>query len=259
MSKLPILLIGTIIYFWIPVFTGMTVQAQEFTADIASTYEVTDDDAVDGDMMVYTDEGIVRASKPYDSSLFGVLQTTPLLVFTTEGDTTGKPIVRAGTATVNVTNENGVIAAGDYITSSATPGKGQKATISGYVIGTALNDMNESTGRVEVAISIEYAELTNSRSAARLFDLLNVALFEGANNPEKLSQVMKYFSAGFVVMGSLVFSLIIFGRSITKGIEAIGRNPLAKSTIQVSMMLSGGLTIGIILLSIGAAYVIIKI
>ena len=262
MSKLLIIVIA--IFFWIPALAGMTgdwmtVGAQEFTADIASTYEVIDEAAIDGDIMVYTDEGIVRAAKPYDSTLFGIFQTTPLLVFTIEGDTTGKPVVRAGTATVNVTNENGVIKAGDYITSSATVGKGQKATISGYVIGTALNDMNEPTGRVEVAISIEYAELTNSRTAARLFDALNIAAFESVRDPEKLSQIMKYFSAGFVVMGSLVFSLIIFGRSITKGIEAIGRNPLAKSTIQVSMMLSSLMTVGIILLSIGAAFVIIKI
>ena len=257
MAKLLVILLA--IYLWIPAFAGMTVGAQGFTADIASTYEVTDSQGVDGDILVYTDKGIVRASKPYDSSLFGVLQSTPLIVFTTEGDTTGKPVARAGTASVNVTNAGGQIKAGDYITSSSVAGKGQKATISGYVVGTSLNDMNEDQGKVEVAIRIEYAELTNSRSAAKLLDVLNVAAFESAKDPEKLSQVMKYFSAGFVVMGSLVFSLIIFGRSITKGIEAIGRNPLAKSTIQVSMMLSAVMTVGIILLSIGAAYVIIKI
>lgn len=262
MSKLLLVLL---VYFWIPAFAGMTgldgmtVQAQEFTADIASTYEVTDPEAVDGDILIYSEGNILRASKPYDSSLFGVMQATPLIVFQVEGDTTGKPIARAGTATVNVINANGPIKAGDYITSSSAAGKGQKATISGYVIGTALKDMNDATGRVEVAMSIGYAELTNSRTAARLLDNLNVAAFESAKDPEKLSQVMKYFSAGFVVMGSLVFSLIIFGRSITKGIEAIGRNPLAKSTIQVSIMLSALMTVGIILLSIGAAFVIIKI
>jgi hypothetical protein len=57
----------------------------------------------------------------------------------------------AGRVPVHVTNENGPIAPGDYLTSSSTPGYAMKATHAGIVVGKALGSFDPSTGSGQVA------------------------------------------------------------------------------------------------------------
>lgn len=232
--------------------------AQNQAIDVSSTYEIADNEAQDGDILIHSDQGIIRAAVAFDNRLFGVLQNTPLLVFKSK-DSTAKPVVRTGVAFINVTNTNGAIKIGDYITSSNNSGKGQKANQSGYVIGTALEDMNEAEGKIQVALKIEYAELTNTRSVLRIIDYFNIAAFQGAQDPSQAPQLIKYSSSGVIVLASLIFSFIIFGRSIGKSIDAMGRNPLARSAIMVSIFINAAITIMIILISIGASFLILNL
>ena len=188
-----------------------------------------------------------------------MLQDKPLLVYKSL-DQKGKPVVRAGIAYVNVSNAaGGTIKKGDYITSSEKPGVGQKSTISGYVLGVALGDLTGASGKIPVAVRIEYAELTNTRSVLRLLDYFNLAAFQSVQNPERASQFVKYGSAGLIVVASLILSFLIFARSIGKSIEAIGRNPLAKSAIQLSLIINAALTIITILIGVGAAFLILQL
>jgi hypothetical protein len=72
------------------------------------------------------------------------------------------PVALAGRVLVKVSNENGAIAAGDYLTSaSSTPGHAMKATRAGRVIGMAL----ESLGATTCSISLT-AELAKSDFAS---------------------------------------------------------------------------------------------
>ena len=57
------------------------------------------------------------------------------------------PVALVGRVPVNVTNEGGAIATGDYITTSSTAGKGMKATKAGRVIGMALADFSGTSGQ----------------------------------------------------------------------------------------------------------------
>lgn len=234
------------------------VYGQSQSIDVTSLYEISDNQAVDGDILIYTNKGIVRANVSFSNQMFGVLQDQPILVYRPP-DVKGKPVVRSGTAYVSVSTTTGAIKPGDYITSSNKPGKGQKAVESGYVLGIALAELKSGEGKIPVAVRIEYAELTNTRSVLRLLDYFNVAAFQSITEPEKGVQLIKYFVAGLIVAVSLIISFLIFGRSIGKGIEAIGRNPLAKSSIQIAIMINVGFSIAIVIISMGIAFVILRL
>ncbi len=249
-----IIILITLIMFIHPPITS----AQTPPIDITALYDVPDSAATDGDILMYSDSGLKRADIIYAPKLFGILQDKPLLVYRSP-DNTGKPVVRSGVAEVNVTSAGGAIKKGDYITSSPTAGKGQKASQSGYVLGVALMEMNEPTGKIQVAVRIEYAQLSNTRSVLRLLDAFNIAAFQTASNPQQGTQLIKYGFSGLIVILALILSIIIFARSITKSIEALGRNPLAKSAIMLSIMINAGLTVVTILIGVAAAFILLKL
>jgi F0F1-type ATP synthase membrane subunit c/vacuolar-type H+-ATPase subunit K len=247
--------------------------------EITSVYQISDNQAVDGDILSVTpSQGLVRATIPYDSNLFGVLQTQPLAVYR-RFDNQGQPVARTGIAEVYVTTLNGPIVAGDYITTSDIPGKGQKAARSGYVLGRALSNLVEgsgpqidyqnpqnkalskkvSSGKITVALRIEYAELTTSRNASRLFEQLNAAMFTNVQSPEKFSQIVRNIAAALIILASLLIGFLTSSRSLPKAIEAIGRNPLAKNSIYISIGINIALTVAIVILGIVAGVIVLRI
>lgn len=254
------------------IFPPLGVLAEFQSSEIAYYYQVNDKEAEDGDILINkTGQGITRTNLTADSHMFGILQTnSPFTYKLAEGET-GKPILRNGTALVNVTTLAGEIKIGDYITSSEITGFGQKAEASGYVLGTALADFKNSTktttykdqkvfsGQVPIALKIEYAEVTSARSFSSFFSAIGTALFKSSQDPEKFTQIVRYISAGLAVILSLAVGLLTLGRSLPKSIEAIGRNPLAANSIRFSMILNIIVTVLMGLIGIVAAIVILKI
>ena len=225
--------------------------------EVTTIYQIADKEAVNGDLLVTSAEGLVRASQIYDQSLFGVLSTQPLVVYRSgEG---GQPVIRSGVAEVNVTSLGGPINIGDYITSSSTPGKGQKAIESGYVIGTALEPFNQDQGKIRVAVKIEYAEITAPRFLERLFSFLGRSLLQNINDPQKLGDLIRYIAAGLIVLLSFTFAFLTFSRSVGKSIEAIGRNPLARNTIQLTLILNLILMVITAIIGVVASVLIIRL
>lgn len=248
-----------LISYFLSLISAPPALAQNTPVDLASVYAIADKDAVDGDILMYSaGKGLVRANESFSPRMFGVLQDTPVMVFKLP-NSTGKPVVRSGTAYVHVTDVNGAIKAGDYITSSSNAGRGQKTLESGYVLGVALGDLTGKDGKIPVAVRIEYVELTNTRSVVRLLDYFNVAAFQSASDPNKATQLIKYTAAAIIILLSLIVSFVVFGRSIGKGIESIGRNPLAKNAIQLSIIINAVFTIGIVLIAIGISYFILRL
>lgn len=262
------LVLTTIPYTLYPI---LTYAQQPAGIEITSLYNVTDKDAVNGDILVITNDGLKRAAKSYDNRTFGILQTDSLMIYRNI-QTDAKPLIRSGVALVNVTTLNGPIKYGDYITSSTIAGKGQKATESGYVLGIAMASFDGSgasqidgptgkiaVGKIQVAIRIEYAELTTSRFASRLFSFLGNSLLENINDPKQLGKVIRYIVAGLIVLLSFTFAFLTFSRSIAKSVEALGRNPLAKTSIQLSMLINIGLLIITSAIGVVASILIIRL
>lgn len=268
-----LLILSTIINYLPTVYA----QSQEKGIEVTSVFEVADPAAVDGDILSTQASGLVRSNIGFDNKMFGIIQDAPLVVYRTE--TQGKPVIRSGVAQVNVTTLNGPIKYGDYLTSSSIQGKGQKATESGYVIGVALADFlgDEPTsdgtgaeqvdgprgkvalGKIPVAIRVEYAELTSPRLAGRLFGFIGTTLFENISDPKQFGNVVRYMSAGLILLLSFTFAFLTFSRSIAKSVEALGRNPLAKSTIQLSMVINIILLVVTGLIGIAASILIIRL
>ncbi len=95
-----------------------------------------------------------KSSQPYQQNLISVVGDIA------NGASLGekkaqhyKPLVLGGRVPVKVTNENGPIEVGDWLTSSSIPGVAMKATHSGSVIGKALEAYNsEKIGIIMVFI-----------------------------------------------------------------------------------------------------------
>lgn len=253
-------------------YTLTPAQAQTPSLEATSVYEVSDTESKEGDILVATDKGLVRGDKGFDNKMFGVIAVNPVIVYRNTRLNNGHPVIRSGTGTVNVTTLNGPIKFGDYITSSSIQGKGQKASESGYVLGIALGSFDGAdaeeidgpigkvkSGSIPIAVRIEYAELTNPRFAGRLFGFVGSSFLENVNDPKKFGNVVRYFGAGLVVLLSFTFAFLTFSRSISKSVEALGRNPLAKSTIQFSMAINIGLLVLTGAIGIVAAFLIIKL
>ena len=79
-----------------------------------------------------------------DQSVMGVISTNPGQVLNDGSMTNPVPVALAGRVPVNVSTANGPIQVGDYLTSSTIPGVAVKATGSGQVIGTAMEDDSDS-------------------------------------------------------------------------------------------------------------------
>lgn len=270
--KFTVSLVALLLFLYLIPYTlyPAFAQSQEKGIEVTSIFEVADGDAVDGDILSAQANGLVRSNIGFDNKMFGIIQDQPLLVYRSE--TKGKPVVRSGIAQVNVTTLNGPLKYGDYITSSSIKGKGQKASESGYVIGIALVSFDGNgapqvdgprgkvaLGKIPVAVRVEYAELTNPRVAGRLFGFIGTTLFENISDPKQFGNVVRYMAAGLILLLSFTFAFLTFSRSIAKSIEALGRNPLAKSAIQLSIVINIALLVITGIIGIVASILIIRL
>lgn len=267
-----------ILFLLLPVtYLLSPVSAQNPGIEVTSVYQVTDKDAVDGDIMVTSDKGLVRATKPFDSKIFGILQIKPVVVFRS-GEENTQPVIRSGTANVFVTTLNGPIKYGDYITSSQIAGKGQKASESGYAIGIAMASFDGkgadqvngpkgevAVGIIPVAVKIEFADVTGSSFGNlknfnnSLLNSVGVSLLANVGDPSKLGMIIRYVAAGLVLLLGFTFGFLTFSRSIVKSIDALGRNPLARNAIQLSMIINIGLLVLTALVALAAAFLLIRL
>lgn len=229
----PLLLIGF----------SITAFGQEIrSGQIASNVEVNDSQTQTGDILTKSGDKLVRATRPLDSNLFGVVVENPSVVLNKETATT-MPVISYGETLVRVNNKSGEIRQGDFITSSSDPGVGQKAIESGYVIGKALEDLNGQEGLVSAFVNIQYRNIEGRPTFGRIFSFLLTSL----ERPENLPEVLRYIFALIVGGGAFFLGFLSFVRSLRTGVEAVGRNPMAKTSIQVAMLAN---LIGITILTV---------
>ena len=124
-------------------------------ADLAENYPSTQD-LMAGEIVAVDSLNsghIKRTNKSYQSDAIGVISTAPGLVLGSPDDDNLNqyPVALAGRVPVKVSNENGDIHVGDYITTSSVPGVGMKATQTGYIVGRALGSF-VSDGSTEMGM-----------------------------------------------------------------------------------------------------------
>jgi hypothetical protein len=237
------------------------VYAQVLQFNIARTITIDDAAAGDGDIVSLSNknETLVRSTKAYDERMYGVLIADPVMVYRTLPT---MPVSRNGDAMVNVTMLGGAIEVGDYVTSSPITGKGQKAEgFAGYMLGVALTgfDGKNATisadfqgkkypaGQVKVSVGVGPASPVLTKAAGGILGTLKqlaTAIMFNISTSKQTERIIRYILAVLIAVVIFYISYRTFGRNVTQGIEAIGRNPLAKNTIQLMI------TLNIILLAI---------
>lgn len=265
-----LIFLSSIFYLLSP--TPTLAQIPEF--GVATTYKIEDKNIDDGDIVSLSSgkATLARTKVSYDEKMYGVYIKFPKVVYRQAGFP--YPIIRNGQTRVNVTTLNGPIKKGDYITSSNLIGKGQKATeLTGYILGVAMEDYDGKSGKeitfedkkyrqgnIVVSVGIGPASAIQIRSGGGLFGTvvgLGAQFFSSFQASKDFSRLMRYIIAGLVAAIAIFINFFTFGRNITQGIEAIGRNPLARLSIQSMIILNVVLIAVISLAAIGLSLAII--
>ena len=121
---------------------------------------------------------------------------------------------------------------------STTPGVAVRADKSGFVVGTSLQDYSnknkiEST-LINAEINIHFAP-SPSTVGSSLSDIFNLSALASYEQP---LIVFKYVVAAIITLLSLALGFFYFGRIASRGIEALGRNPLASKSIQFGIVMN---------------------
>ena len=176
--------LGTYYGLYADTRTGGAVDLAEYIYDTNGNTDAGDVLIADPD----NEESVVKSSKPFQTSVLGVVSTKPHMVIGMElvnDEETGQPLkgvsatrlALTGRVPVKVTEENGSIRPGDLLTTSSTPGYAMKWSLldvssardfdelktilaenehrRNAVIGKAVSSSDPDTGTVLVLISLQ--------------------------------------------------------------------------------------------------------
>lgn len=251
--KIVLLLLVLVIFF----VSDSRVNAQINSLGIAIPTDVAYENPENGDILCSKAGGVVLCNENYDPSILGVVTTEASVAFRHEDDESLPLVISTGNAIVKVSSSNGNIEVGDLITSSETPGVGQKADLNGFVLGMALepyqSDDPNAVGTVYVSINI-HPVASFLGSPTNIIGSLRQALSVPVLSPVA---TFRYLLAFLIALIAFALGFYYFGRVIKTGVEAIGRNPLAKREIQFVVLVNILITLVIIVAGLGIALLIL--
>lgn len=230
-----------------------TAIAQEnfVTAGIARMYDIADDSVETGDIIVYDKQtDTYRRSLKGDRGFVGIVVESPLIVFQTLDS--GASVIGEGEVVVNVSNLNGPIEIGDFIGVSSLPGKGQRVEYGSPIVGVARSAFDEvlaesslafegtSVALGRIVVSLDLGAIGVSDANMNTSELLRneIAIGEAGETATTSAGIFKYVMAAFIAVGSLYVSFKNFGANIRSSVISVGRNPLAKRSIQAMVILN---------------------
>lgn len=196
--------------------------------------------------------GSFRLSRKVSSpDIFGVVVENPMMTVHPDDDT-DISVLRTGEVQVNVIYQDEPIETGDYITTSEVPGYGRLAGEEHrYVVGIALEDLSaddfEPLSDEDLEEEVMVAELlVDLQIGAREMEEEvppsgggDEALTPlGSQMEHYLAMIARYLAAALVAIGALYLSYRFFKANVKDGLSALGRNPLARQSIQKMMLLN---------------------
>lgn len=143
-------------------------------ADIAEYY-ISDEELNAGDVVSIDGDRAIQVkknSKAYDETAVGIIATEPYLILG-EKSTNTYPVALVGRVPVKIDPESAPIRAGDYITSSGTPGRAMKATSAGIMIGKALESWTPDAGKDKIMVFVNLSWVDQSMYIASNGQLIN--------------------------------------------------------------------------------------
>lgn len=235
-----------------------SILGQISSSGIAVSVPIRDENVIEGDIICSGIDGYHLCVRSHDPSLFGVVVDNPSAAFESQGDEDVRLVTSSGNAMVRVTNKNGKIEDGSLVTSSEELGIAHLADKNAYVLGTALqsfeSDNPEDVGKILVSINIHPTTLISAGAGVNLLEALKVGFAAPTLAP---LASLRYILAFSIVIISFTVGFVYFGRVVRAGIEATGRNPLARRMIQISVFFNSMIMIVIILVGLVIGYMIL--
>lgn len=258
---------SAVIFFLLAAFLfPKIIQAQDLPKGVAENLQVADQEIQGGHIVAQTAQGIVRANENYQAKMFGVAVESPIIVVHEKTENT-RAISTSGEARVQVNAKNGGIKVGDFVTSSDIPGVGVKAREPGYVLGIAQSAFlpeietvgtSNEVGEVIVTINIHFTAKSDKELGnviVRIFKAFTTSL----EDQSKIAQTIRYFVGAFLALIIFIASVFLFARSLKSSIDAMGRNPLARTSIQFGMLVNFFLAAIFSLVGLAVAFVVIRL
>ena len=246
-----------IVLLFIPLFQAGTSFAQtSLSGGVATSIDVDPSKVKDGDIISSTNEGFILTKVAYDTAMYGVVSKNPAIALENNVDENKTYVISSGQALVRVSAKAAPIKKNDLITSSNTSGVGEKATRNGYVLGNTLENYSNTkdTGTIMVNINPHFSNASTPNLRTNLLTSLREAGSAPFLSP---LEALRYLAAAIVAILSFVIGFTYFGRVAAKGVEAVGRNPLAGRLIEFSVVLNILLTAVIVGVGLMIAYLIL--
>lgn len=249
-------------------FISSSASAQQFspTVGISVTLKTTDQANARTGLIVAKDPTEYYLTKSYqDPNVAGVITEQTDFLYTTDNGEDRITLAVDGVTDVWVSNKNGVIKYGDYITTSTDTGIGIKAIENGSVVGYAMEATPEGEGPHLIQV-----KLTLTDSWTGDLPTENESLFKQSGNTvsrilhniesEALqsSKSFLYLIILIIVISASIFGFMTFGKIAVNGIYAVGRNPLAKGTIVRTILINAFITILFTLATFAVALLLIR-
>jgi len=262
----------TAFFALVGVATAHGVKAQDPSISQGFTTKSTD---LQPGALVSSDEQSKTEVKLSDTDsaagLVGVVADKALL----EIDPSGQKIqvVTSGVASTLASDINGEIKKGDHITASPIAGVGMKTRGGTQVVGVALEDMNfqnasERTiqdrdgnsqtirvGHVNVLVNVVYYPLPDDQKT----------IIPGFMQQFASTIAGKQVSTSRIVVALLIVLIGMFGAaillnsSVRSSIISIGRNPLSERAVRKSLIGVLATCVGIIGVTFGVVYLVLRI
>jgi len=217
-----------------------------------------------------TSNVVDKATSLSAPQMVGVVADKPLVAL---GSGTQKvQVVVSGQTPTLVSDINGPIKIGDKITASPVTGVGMKALTSTEIVGTAESNLTDSSttaetvtdkngktttihvGVIQVQVNVSYYAIQQDKlnGVVPTF-LVNVGSSIAGKDVSPLRVLIGFGSLliGFVVAG------ILLQAGVRSGIISIGRNPLAQGVLRRSLIDVLMTSVGILLLTIIAFYLVL--
>ncbi len=216
------------------------------------------------------DQFVELANLDNTENLLGAVVENDDSLFQVSSEENNVQVVTNDITRVLVTDSNGTIQTGDYVTASSIDGIGIKADEShDKVLGIARGDFSSpevrtieteegdtreiAVTRIPVMIQVDDNPAAGNQSSF-LPDFIQGSANALAGEPVAPARIIL---ALLVITGGFVGSLVLLYGAVSSTIISIGRNPLSNKSIYAGLFRMIAVAFGIILLASGLGYVIV--
>lgn len=226
-----------------------------------------------GSIVSFEDNSYRLSNKAYDAKMVGIVVDQADIIVEEEGAALSEILMLGrGESQILVNGETGPITSGDLLTSSSIKGQAMKSDKDGIVVAIALEDYEakdiNDAALIRALVDIRFTTIgdTFSADSIGLSEQGMVSTFRrsvsellglGPGGLAGTSPIFRYTLATLVVAIAFISGFLLFGRIALRGVEALGRNPLARRTIITGIIINSLFTILLVAFAIILAYVII--